>query len=682
MSLYDEVMNVRKVSIESLKELLDRSSDKYYNEGDSPITDEEFDKMSVIYKSLTGVEYSTITSPKKGKKLVDTGHLFPTLVGTLSKAYDMDEFEIALDKMYEKMGFSDNEHIDILVTTKYDGNSVMLAFDNKGKLNSALTRGKDGLGADLKDLFGDRTIDVKSLKSHGVTMKDTDLLGIKCEALITYENFEKIQKKMNKSYANPRSITAGILNSDDGVLYKDLVSLAPISIAMSDTDVEFDRIKSVDIINDVTSKDKSKFNGVEDRQHHVISGNKSAIISKLSKLYELFSSELRAMLPYMIDGLVIEIVNADVRKKLGRQNDRNNFDIALKFPYMTAKTTVTDIEFYVAKTGRHTPVAVVKPVFFNGAKCDHISLSNYARFNELKLGVGTHVIVEYHADVMSYLVLDNNYVSENNRIKPIPFIDKCITCGSKLTINDRGTFIHCNNPECTSNLVGKIVNWLTKLNIKGIKGATIEKLVEADKLQKIEDLYSLTVDDVLLVDGFKETSAKKVIDAINSRTELLDYELFGSLLFENFGVRKAKELFTKYTIEDLIDFETEELVSGIHDLLLTVDGISDQMANNFINGYHLNKDTIKFILETIPVEYYKEKLAENKGDVEPMVIVFTGFRDKDLQSKLEALGHKVTSSVSKNTDIVLTKDPDGASSKLVKARELGKPIMHVDEFTF
>src|SRR5699024_10661218 len=123
----------------------------------------------------------------------------------------------------------------------------------------------------------------------------------------------------------------------------------------------------------------------------------------LEKIYNDISVK-REGYKYMLDGLVIEIINEEDRQRLGRQDDRNNFDIALKFPYMTKKTIVRDIEYYNGNTGRITPVAVFDTLIFNGSKCNRVSLANYKRFKELNLSPGDEVIIEYRNDVLSYLI--------------------------------------------------------------------------------------------------------------------------------------------------------------------------------------------------------------------------------------------------------------------------------------
>lgn len=653
---------------DELEKEIKRASELYYNEGQSDLEDFEFDLLVKEYEELTGEKFKSEVSPKKGKKLVDVSHTFPQLVGTLDKAFDLDEFF----EWWEDLDVSNKN--DILITTKYDGNSVVVVFNDKGELIQALTRGKEGKGLDLTDFF-------KHVRISGPIvdrMAPTEILGIKCEALITYDNFNKISELEGKSYANPRNLTAGILNSLDGDKYKELVSLAPIDYYYYNKNdsttytigYRIDRLNLLlEAVNDnlLSNSIMLPFESLSEVNMNV-----------MNEIYSRYINN-RSGLELMIDGLVIELSDSISRNRLGRSGDRNNYDIALKFPYMTAETTVDDIEWYIGKTGRFTPVAIVKPVYFNGAEITNISLSNIDRFSKLKIYKDCPVSIGYRADVMAYLdVIEDKYNDiEKSKRQYFEIPINCPECGTKLQKNENGTFLFCPNIDCKVNIVGKIVNWFTKLDIKGIKESTVEKLVEL--MQKdggkatIERLYELKKEDLTSIEGFKDKMAENTINAIHSKKEIYDYQLFGSLHFENLGIRTSRDIFSKYKFEDIT-----------REALLEVDGISNILADSFMKGIESNTNTIEIFMNENPyikVKSYKDTLGTNNSENSiPKIIVFTGFRDKELQSKIEIKGSKVTSSVSKNTNLVVTKDVNSTSSKIKKARELGIDIMTPEEF--
>lgn len=656
--------------LDDIKRCLDYLSDIYYNGDigeDSPYSDQDFDRLMEIYNSQR--TYSTLTAPRKGKKTIDFTNEFPQLAGTLDKTYNIDEVEDWLRDKCSKLGIGPKHRFELLTTYKYDGNSVILAFNKDGDLESAVTRGKDGKGLNLTDFFKDRKINTESISSY---LDDDTLIGIKCEAIIDFDNFDLLNEETGNDYKVPRNTVSGVLNRNDNEDYRKYVSLAPIRLE-TENGKRIGRTTGLDFFKDCLEGDES-FKTIKPLKYFSFKGTIEEHIENLTKLYTSLINEDRENLEYQIDGLVIEFTDYGFRDKLGRSTDRNNYDVALKFPELIGKTEVTDIEFYVSKSSRITPVCVFKPVNFNGAIADHVSLANYRRFNSLELGVGSKVIIEYRGDVMSYLLKDPTDKEEHT---PIEFPKNCPLCHKPLEPNKSGAFMFCVNESCDSHIVGKLTNWFIKQDIKGVKENTLQKLVDADKVHTIQDLYELTAEEIEKVDGFKNKSAWNIYNAIHSKEEMFDYELFGSLFFEGFGIRKSKELFKNYRMDDLIDFDKEELFDDVSNKIQSIEGFGESNSISFIEGFENNLNTIKFFLENFLIKDYKDNLPKSSG--KSLNIVFTGFRDKEVQAKLEDMGHKVASSVSKKTDMVVTKDASSKSTKIQKARDLGIPILTPEE---
>lgn len=668
-----------KTDINKLKEELDKASLQYYNEGESFLTDGQFDEKMKLYEKLSGKEYNTLTEPPKDKRQVNVDHSFEELVGRMSKQYNIEDLREWFINKFSVGNKSDILNAGILLSYKKDGNSVTGTFNKDGKLIQMLTRGKDGKGMDLTDFFDDRSIDPSLFKEHlDVFNDDEDLLGIKFEAVITYEDFNKVNQLFpDKNYSNPRNLVAGILRSDDGYKLKHLIKLAPLR--MINKNRTFSRLEDINFIDEFLTGE-SKLNTPSDLGLFLIEErNLDKVIETIEDVYNKIINEERDNLDYMIDGLVIEILDEDARIELGRTNDVNNFDTALKFPNLTQKSKIKDIEFYIAKTGRITPVSVFEPVYFNGAKCDHVSLSNYDRFNELKLGVGSNIIVEYHGDVLSYVILDPEKEKENSTIEPIPFIQECPRCGSPVKINENKTFAFCSNDECPSKVGGKLVNWTTKLGLKGINSSTINKLVEGNLVETIPDLYSVDLEEAKELGIFGDKSAENFKKSINMRKEIFDYELFGSLLFEGVGRGRCKEINKVIPYSKIMKLSEENKYNKLKGMISEIPGFNLITAESFINGLKNNLDTIHKISQILSIKEYKGEIKVN-SNVEPKKIVFTGFRDPELKEKLELEGHKITGKASKKTDIVIAKDVTSNSSSVKIAKENGIELLTVEEF--
>lgn len=687
-NIEEEKFIMEKYSEKDLKKLLDEYSDLYYNEGQSPITDEEFDKIVLYYNKTFNKDYNTETEVKEGKRLVDISHTFPNLVGVLSKAYDITEVQEWLKSISKRVDVSLNT-FSLLISEKYDGNSAVLTFNKDGSLNSALTRGKDGKGLDLKKYFEDINIKEYSLIKE---LKDNQLLGIKCEIIITYEDFEELSLLLDKEYSNPRNLTAGILNSLDGYKYSKYLTIVPLAYDISNSDYSLSEkeVNQGSYLKDI-KEDNYKIKNFDYYLEKGIAYNDVQFMYSLETLYNQYVNTTRNSLPYMIDGLVIEILNEDIREKLGRTNNRNNYQIAVKFPSLTKRTKMIDIEWYQGKTGRVTPVAVVEPVYFNGAKCDRISLSNIKRFNELNLYKGESVIIEYHGDVLSYLILDPNEdkstFNEEDKFK-IP--TRCEVCGSNLVINDNKTFLSCNNENCSSNIVGKLTNFFIKLNIKGIKESTIELLVNTGEFNTIQDFYiKQELIKTLDVEKLGDITKDLIVQSINQCLyDVYDYDFFGSLGIEGIANSKSELIFSKITIKDLLDEEFNLLSEETYYTMLdNLKGVGKKTIDAFYRGISNNIDTIKYIMtlndqkdERILIKDSKPSEINISNDNEIINVVFSGIRDKSLEKFIKEIGYDIKSSVSKNTDIVVVKDTTSTSSKVTKANDLGIEVIEINEF--
>ena len=280
--------------------------------------------------------------------------------------------------------------------------------------------------------------------------------------------------------------------------------------------------------------------------------------------------------------------------------------------------------------------------------------------------------MSYNNDCLSYIERAN---TENNaaldKIKKEEIVT-CPVCNSIAVINDNKTFFLCPNNLCPGKTIGKIQNYLVKMDIKGIKENTITSLNNAGLLNVIQDLYNMDYDKIQNIEGLGEKTGKIIKQTMADKIPY-DYEILASLGIANCSRSTSKEICRIYTLQEILDMDNVE--KG--DALLSIDGIADITAAYIIMGIAKDIDIITFLLNRKHIIYKDE--INNIAAEEPETIVFTGFRDKKLQAKLERLGHKVTSSTSKNTTLVVTVDINGTSSKLVKARDLNIPIVTPEE---
>lgn len=650
-----------------LRKLLSYCNTIYYNTGEeSPLSDFDYDTLLKKYNQQAKESLTTLTPAKTGKKLVNVSHDYPELVGTLDKITNKQELQDWLKVKWKELKLTSKDVVNMIYSNKEDGNSLCITFDKEGNVKSALTRGKEGQGADMTELFKDLKLKLPIKKKFE--------FGVKFEAVMTYENFDKYNEeyeKLNgKSLSSSRSAVAGILNSDVGYKFINYVSLVPLTVKIKDSDLnKVEQIKIMDLFLR-QSPMILPYNG------YLVSGTIKDIYREISNYYDKMSKE-RIELNKPIDGIVIEFADTQYKKQLGRQDDRNNFDVALKFPPLAKSTRIVDINFYYGKSSVITPVAVFEEVEFNGAKCKNVSLANYKRFKELNLSKGDYVNITYNHDVLCYLHLDPTKKQLNN---PIPFITKCPICHEELKVNDNETFVSCINPECEGRKAGRIENYMTKIGLKGIKENTIERLLQARLIHEIYDIYDISITDIIGMQGFQYKSAENIYNTIHSKMELKSYELLGSLQINQFSIKSAKEIMKYYTLEELLELHRTKTkflkeISSLH-------GFKDITANHIYEGIKENKKTIKELCKRLTIIDTKLDLSNIDND-SLYKFVFTGFRDKELQAKLEEKGHSVTSSVSKNTNYLVVKDVNSTSSKIKKAKDLGINVISIEEaYTF
>lgn len=666
----DEQELITEDDLQEIFNILEDASNKYYNTDVKIMSDTEFDNLKDLYEQYR--EFPVGAMPvKKGKGLANIRHEFKGLVGTLLKANTLEELQVFIDDMFSQ-GISKPI---IKVSYKYDGNSVAFEYDEKGNMKKALTRGRNGQGVDLTHIFKNHPA-YKKLK-HIPYNKP---FGIQCEVLMTYPDFEKYKDMRESDYKNPRNTVAGLLGSDDAAKYVDFLTPVPLNVKFLDTDITNSMILETFIEDNFSSNINSKVNFIEYKKY--LSGSTKEIMRDITKIYnDLIVS--RTELDFLIDGIVVEFMNPEYEEMgyVGSESSKPRWKIALKFPYMEKTSIVTKFDFPTGITGRITPRVWFKPVSFLGNTCEKVSLASAKRFEELKLGIGSEVLVEYRNDVLSYV---NPLSTENNlKIKPYPFPTHCEECGSPIEYTETKALAFCSNDMCPAKVTGRVQRYLEKLGIKGVKYATLLQIHTNDLLNNIPDFYKLTKRQLTGKCGFGSVQADNIIKAINEARNPFDYQVLAGIGISDFGEHLSKTIMKELTLEELMmmkyeSYENEKIEGKMYKMISSLEGFSDIMTSRLIEGLDIYYEEIAELLNTLEVKEYKRTISKPKGG-NTMIIVFTGFRDSNLQTELELKGHKVTGSVSGKTNYVVTKDPHDNTVKLQKARELGIKIVTPEE---
>lgn len=618
------------------------------------------------------VKEDLIISPVKRiknieKRMVNTPHKYPELVGTLDKCkfvlnsqakelgvYDDPNvriFERDFIQKHIKQGIiHPNEKFYMIAELKYDGTSVEAEVSDH--VISARSRGDTS-----NDIASDLTPYLEGYRFPLAEGIATEIIGMKFEAIFTNYNLYRFGQSQGYMYKNARNALSGVFGSTDGNMYRDYITLVPLDCQHPSLD-GLNRIERIEFLNTFYTS------GV-DLKYAVLYGDYKEILFKVKRFTEE-AEALRAYMPFLYDGVVISYLDKDKISKLGRENSINKYSIAIKFNPMKHQTTFLGYTYTIGQSGVITPMIHYNPVEFYGGIHTKSSGHSYKRFNELKLKLGDLIDITYTNDVMPYVTKPD---IEPNRENPNPIIEfpkSCPCCGTELIFTDKSAI--CPNIECKERNNARMENMLDKLQLKDFAGERLQAIGK----YSLTELMDLKVDDIKFLG---DINSQKFIDRMNElkAKPIYDYQIIGALGFTGIAQEKWKLILNNFSILWLMaNYNKDEFVSE----LINIKGIGPSTAETIKNEmwYFINDLTRIIEMENIIPTYGYEKKSS-------LVIRFTGFRDKALTDKLINMGIDAgEGSVTKGTDILLIPCEGFTSSKTVKADKYNIMILPVDEF--
>ena len=629
----------------------------YNNSGtETGLSDSEYDLLYEILLTNDGTDVISAPVISNGNNI--RYHKYTSLRGTLAKVYYLtndeerknpsrkylDEWKKSMEtKIFNNSGRRINlDNEEIYVFPKFDGVSAIFEMDENGEIEHVLTRGftETNEAQDISHQFNKYpTRKFKEYKGK---------YGLKTEVMMSEEDLSYFNSKYKTDYRNTRSIVSAILNSDE---YDDeknrLLHVVPLRVGLENGEQKLAtevfnypyircRLKDRDVIRDFAMK------------HKYVNGG------------------LRC------DGAVIYFINDEIHELLGRENHKNNFEVAYKFTEESALTKIKDVVFNVGLFGRIAPVAKIKPVKLKGNTIENISLGSVGRFQSLNLCKGDTVKVLY--DIIPYLSFDVD--CSHNGGKPFEIPEICPECGEKLeyTIDDDSiiTIASCNNDKCPCRQKGKILNYLNKMNIDGISYGIIDKLFEHGIVKNIYDLYKIEKHrkDIVKISGFGKKSVESWIDAIDLSRTVDDYILLGALGIEGVSKKTFYKVLSELTLDELLD------VCANNDImkLIVIPSIKEVTANKITKGISNNMKLIRKLIDNELV------IVDTKGsDKNKFSVSFTKVRDKDKEKFVINHGGIVADGIGKSTTMLVVPDLSISSSKVSKAKKYGIPIIHIDD---
>ena len=626
---------------------------KHYYILDNPIaTDEEYDKLYHEVKAYEDKNPSLILSHSPTQRVGDR------ILDSFSKSEHIERMW-SLDDIFSTKELQDwinrvskEENLSFTVDCKFDGASLNLLYEN-GNLIKAATRGDAFVGEDV-------TQNAKTIPSIPLNIPYQGKIEIRGECVIAKEDFETINKERLENgeslFANPRNAAAGSLRQlDSKITAKRKLQFIPWGVGYCEIkeDSFFALMKKI------------RFFGFKDSRFLKVCTH----ISEIEQSYQNLI-KMRDSYPIMLDGMVIRIDSMRMQNKLGFTIKSPRFACAYKFPAIEKKAKILSVSLQVGRTGVITPVANLEPVMIEGAKVSKATLHNFDEIKRKDIRINDFVIIIRSGDVIPKIIKPLVELRDGTQ-KECEIPKNCPICGSELLIEEK--LIKCQNLNCEARVINSIIHFASKkaLNIDGLGDKIIELLFSEKIISSIEDLFSLTYEDLAHLEGFKEKKSNNLLNAI-SQTKGVDlWRFINALGIEHIGEGASKKIASSFGL----DFYLKS-----YEDFIALDGFGEEMANSLCEFCNVNKERLLKLLKIIePKAVQLTNNTDSKIINKTFVITGTLSQKREFyQEKIESLGGKVSNSVSKKTDYLLC--GEDAGSKLAKAQELGVKIL--DENTF
>ena len=654
---------------EELRDQIRYHDRKYYAEAAPEISDLEYDRLLQQLKQLEH-DYPQLVSDDSPTQrigdeivgdLTQVRHRVPML--SIDNTYNIAELSNFFARAQKNLGTSS---IQWVMELKVDGVAAAVVYED-GLLVRAITRGNGEVGDDITHNL--RTI-------HGVPLRlfgnPPPLLEVRGEVYMT--NSDLVQLNVRRAaenlpaFANTRNVTAGTIRLQDpkicaerklrffchGVGYCDGTSVTN----------HMDFLRELQSYGLPITPNVRLFESAQEVEAAIDELNES--------LHEL---------DFEVDGLVFKINDFEQREQLGTTSKSPRWVVAYKFEKYEAVTRLNEIRVQVGKTGTITPVAELEPVQLAGTTVSRASLHNAEEIERKDIRVGDWVVVEKAGKIIPHIVRVEMHRREEGVI-PYAFPTHCPQCGHVLTKDTGGVYIRCSNPSCKAKLRQRIRFFSSRdaMDIDGLGEKNVDLLVDAELVDGFGDLYRLTEEQLLTLEGFGKRKAEKLLAGIEASKSRGLTRVLAAVSIRHVGSRVAMQLAKKFpTIDRLMAASVEDLAG--------VDEIGEIIAESVFQflhddyGQHTIED-LRHVGVKLTEDIAPRSAEETGGVFAGKTLVVTGTLLKYTRDEIEDLilrhGGRPASSVSKNTDFVVAGEKAG--SKLEKAQQLGVRVITEDEF--
>ncbi|HGC6825065.1 TPA: NAD-dependent DNA ligase LigA [Streptococcus agalactiae] len=640
-----------------LVSLLNQYAKEYYTQDNPTVSDSQYDQL---YRELVELEKQhpeniLPNSPThRVGGLVLEGfekyqHEYPLY--SLQDAFSKEEL-IAFDKRV-KAEFPTAAYMAEL---KIDGLSVSLTYVN-GVLQVGATRGDGNIGENI-------TENLKRVHDIPLHLDQSLDITVRGECYLPKESFEaiNIEKRANgeQEFANPRNAAAGTLRQ----LNTGIVAKRKLATFLYQEASPTQKETQDDVLKELESY------GFSVNHHRLIS-------SSMEKIWDFIQTieKDRVSLPYDIDGIVIKVNSLAMQEELGFTVKAPRWAIAYKFPAEEKEAEILSVDWTVGRTGVVTPTANLTPVQLAGTTVSRATLHNVDYIAEKDIRIGDTVVVYKAGDIIPAVL--NVVMSKRNQQEVMLIPKLCPSCGSELVHFEGEVALRCINPLCPNQIKERLAHFASRdaMNITGFGPSLVEKLFDAHLIADVADIYSLSIENLLTLDGIKEKSATKIYHAIQSSKENSAEKLLFGLGIRHVGSKASRLLLEEFG-------NLRQLSQASQESIASIDGLGGVIAKSLHTFFE--KEEVDKLLEELTsynVNFnYLGKRVSTDAQLSGLTVVLTGKLEKmtrnEAKEKLQNLGAKVTGSVSKKTDLIVA--GSDAGSKLTKAQDLGITIQDED----
>lgn len=662
-------MTPQQQRILDLRNELNRHNHNYYVLNAPEISDQDFDMLMKELEALEA-EHPDMDDPlspthRVGSDLTEgfeqVKHIHPML--SLSNTYSIEEVDEWFDRVRSALG---GEDFDIVGEMKFDGTSISLIYEH-GRLVRAVTRG-DGERGDVV------TENIKTIRSIPLQLQGSgwpDFFEIRGEVLMPWSAFERLnrEREFNEEplFANPRNAASGTLKT-----------LSSREVARRGLDAYFYYLIGPDLPAD---------NHYDNMQAARSWGFKVSDIMTLLHDIDSVDSFInkwdaeRSALPVATDGLVFKVNSLRQQLNLGYTSKSPRWAIAYKFQAERALTRLQHVSFEVGRMGVVTPVANLDPVLLSGTVVKRASLHNEDIINTLGIHEHDMLYVEKGGEIIPKIT-GVDVSQREPGAEPVRFVSHCPACGTPLVRVEGEAAWQCPNKfGCPPQLAGRVEHFVGRkmMNIEGIGEETVEQLFHNRLIRNIADLYDLTTDKLLKLDGFGPRSAERVMEGLEASKSVPFDRVVYALSIPFVGDTVAKKVAKAFPDIDTLMNATCEQLAATKD-------IGPRIAENVVEYFAnpINRDIIERLRNaglqmSMPVESTEGRTDLLEGKSFVISGTFSRHSRDEYKELIERNGGKNVGSISKKTDYVLAGDNMGPA-KREKALTLGIPVIDENQF--